>query len=279
VVSGALGTEGFDEQGLRAFAVAQVLDWYTHGYARREDRRWLLDGFARWWIARGDPVQQQLLERRAVAAARMEASVRSTRAALLQEWLSAREHLGDCLGEALAWQATSLLASHIGEDGLRTVVRTLIGQRAQPGALPLLRLASVDAVLRQAGAPDVQALSGSLLEATRSNVARDTAQVSPAQDWSARFEAAPMRGKTYELNYRVDASGTGTTLPFSVRYRRLGPWEGELSRAGLERVDALESGTLPTSFAQGERVFAAVEVRDPALACTVRLGAQRLEVQ
>lgn len=270
VVSGALGVEGFDEAGLRAFVVAQVLDWYTRGHARREDRRWLLDGFSRWWVARDDPEQQQLLERRAVAAARLESAVSSTSAGVvLQEWLGARERLGECLGEALAWQATSLLANDLGEEGLRSVVRTSIGRRSQPGGL---------ALLRQAEAPDAQSLSGSLFEAMRGEVAADTAQSAPTLDWSVRFEAAPMRGRTYELHYLVDAADAPTVLPFAVRYRRIGPWEGELSRAGLERVDALESGTLPTSFAQGERVFAAVEVRDPALACTVRLGARRLEV-
>jgi hypothetical protein len=280
VVSGALGAEGFDEPGLRAFIIAQVLDWYTRGHASREDRRWLLDGFSRWWIARDDPAQQQLLLRRSAAAARMEGFVDATSpGATLQEWLGSRERLGDCLGEALAWRATALLASSIGEEGMRSVVRTLFGKRSPPGTLALLVGHPVEEILRQAGALGVQSLAAGLQQAVRGESAGESAPVDPLLHWSVRFEAAPMRGTAYELHYLVDTPGTSTALPFSVRFKRIAPWEGELGRASLERVDALESGVLPTSFAQGERVFAAVEVRDPALACTVRLGAKRWEVQ
>jgi hypothetical protein len=64
-----------------------------------------------------------------------------------------------------------------------------------------------------------------------------------------------------------------------VRYLRIGPWDGELARASMERVDATAPGVLPASFPRGERVFTAVEMYSPQLQCTLRLGARRWQVQ
>jgi hypothetical protein len=51
-----------------------------------------------------------------------------------------------------------------------------------------------------------------------------------------------------------------------------------LDREYLARIDATRSGVLPRSFRRGQLLFAAVEMRDPNLACTVRLGARRWEL-
>jgi hypothetical protein len=89
-----------------------------------------------------------------------------------------------------------------------------------------------------------------------------------------------MRGTTYELHYAIEASGAAVPPPvYAIGYARIGPWQAEVPRASLERVDATTGGVLPTSFSRGERVLTVVEVPLPELACTVRVDARRWVVQ
>jgi hypothetical protein len=91
------------------------------------------------------------------------------------------------------------------------------------------------------------------------------------------FEAIAMGGSAFEVHYRLGAVNA-TNPPFAVRYAEIGPWETEIDRERLARVDATHLGVLPHSFQRGARVFAAIEVRDSQLACTLRLGARRWEL-
>ncbi len=86
-----------------------------------------------------------------------------------------------------------------------------------------------------------------------------------------------MNGGAFEVRYRLGAINA-TNPPFAVRYAEIGPWQPELDRESLARVDATRSGVLPRSFQHGTILFTAIELRDTHLACTLRLGARRWEL-
>ena len=148
VVRGAAGSGRFDEAGFRAFTLRQVLDWHSRGRASREPRRWLLEGFSRWHIARNDAAQRELLSLRSVAALQMLESGRIALAPALRRWLTTREHLGDCLGDALAWRATEWLSVSLGEEKFRQLARALFGQRPTSDIRAFLSEKTVDELLR-----------------------------------------------------------------------------------------------------------------------------------
>jgi hypothetical protein len=79
------------------------------------------------------------------------------------------------------------------------------------------------------------------------------------------------------VHYRLGAPNA-TNPPFAVRYAEIGPWQPEMDRESLARVDATRAGVLPRSFQRGAILFTAIELRDPHLACTLRLGARRWEL-
>lgn len=279
VVRGAAGSGRFDEAGFRAFTLRQVLDWHSRGRASREPRRWLLEGFSRWLIARNDAAQRELLSLRSVAALQMLESERIALAPALRKWLTTREQLGDCLGDALAWRATEWLSVSLGEENFRQLARALFGQRPTSDIRAFLSEKAVDELLQSAGAPAIDALADQLQRAIHAEGAGIADRVPSLLQWSVQFEAVPMRGSLFELRHAVTPPGSEPREPYAVRYKRLRPWDGELTRASMDRMDATASGVLPASFPRGERVFTAVEIYSPQLQCIVRLGARRWEVQ
>ncbi len=278
VVRGAVGAERFDEAGFRAFTLGKVLDWHSRHRASREPRRWLLDGFPRWRIARNDAAQRELLTLRSAAALQALESERGGLAPALRHWLTTREQLGDCLGDALAWRATQWLSESLGEARFGQLARALFGQRPTGDIRAFLSERPVDELLQNAGAPTVGALADKLQQAIHAEGAGQADRI-PLQPWSVKFEAVPMRGSIFELRHAVTPAGSEPPPPYAVRYMRVGPWDGELTRASMERVDAIAPGVLPASFPRGERVFTAVEMYSPQLQCTLRLGARRWQVQ
>lgn len=275
VVRGALGAPGFDAAGFRAYTLAHVLDWHMEGRAAREGRRWLLDGFSRWRVARSDATQRDLLTLRATAALQMIESRNESLEQAFDHWLTTREALGDCLGDSLAWRATQALADSMGEQKFRDFSRALFSERPPGDIRAFLGEKSVDTLLRRAGAPGMKSQAGDLQATMR----REAAVQATLPPWKVSFSAAPMRGSAFELRYAVASTDAAPLPPFAVRYTRVGPWKGELTRAGMERFDATASGVLPASFPRGEHVFTAVEVHSPQLGCALRFGARRWEIR
>ena len=64
------------------------------------------------------------------------------------------------------------------------------------------------------------------------------------------FQAIAMRGDALEVHYRLGASNAPNS-PFAVRYAEIGPWQPELDRDSLARVDTTGSAVLPRSFQRG----------------------------
>ena len=277
VLRAAISAEHFDQEEFRAYAVEQVLEWYTHDRAQQENRRWLLDGFTQWWIARASSTRQDQLTQRAALAARM-LHFESTRLdAQLRDWLMVREQLGDCLSDALAWRAVALLVEELGPDRFRRLTTMLFGKHLPDDARAPFLESSFNNAWRHADAPALPTFAEGLRAALQADQAGAAALPNAIVQEPVVFQAATMRGRAFEVHYRLGAINA-TNPPFAVRYAVIGPWQPEMDRESLARVDATRSGVLPQSFQRGAILFAAIELRDTHLACTLRLGARRWEL-
>jgi hypothetical protein len=279
VVRGAVGAARFDETAFRAFTLQQVLDWYSKGRASRESRRWLLDGFPRWYIVRNDAAQRELLTLRSVAALQALEAGEHGLAQALRHWLTTREQLGDCLGDALAWRVLEWLSASLDEERFQQLARTVLGQRPSTGIRAYLSEKPMDSLLQSAGAPMIETLAAQLQKAIQADGEANVNRLPLAPQWSAKIEAVSMRGALFELRHSLTVAGAEHPPPYAVRYLRVGPWDGELNRASMNRTDATAPGVLPASFVRGERLFTAVEMFSPQLQCTLRLDARRWQVQ
>lgn len=278
VLRAALGAERFNENAFRTYALVEALDWYSHSRARREDRLWLLDGFTQWWSTREDSKSQQKLQLRAAAGWLVLHRDGATIEDQLRHWLLAREQLGECLSDGLAWRAASLLNQQLGANRYRDLMKALFGARLpDDGRAPLFET-SLDRAWTQSGASPLPEFAHSLqaaLEAEQQSLAGQLRSIDLSHP---TFAAVSMGGRVYEVHYRLGEDGSKAS-PFAVRYTLIGPWETELDREGLARIDANRPGVLPNSFERGVKIFTAIERRDSQLDCTVRLGARRWEIQ
>lgn len=264
VLKGALGSDRFDLDGFRAFAAREVMTWHSRGRVTKEERRWLLDGFALGWPARENPARQKLLTARArAAAAALQPSART-----FAQWESTRETLGDCLADALAFEAVGVALEGLTADERRALIRDALGVRPPDDARAWLTERSTEALLEQHGAPTLDALAAKLRDRLAAGEAAPFA--------SLEVSGEKLGGRLYELRF---APRGGLPDTFALRYFTLSPWSAELTRADLGRFDATGAGVLPTTVVKGERLFVAAEVRDDALQCTLRVGARRWEVQ
>lgn len=278
VVRAAFDSDGFDRDGFRAYALAAWLRWHAREYASREQRRWLLDGFAQWLTARDQPERQLLLALRAAFALRVLESRQAGSGSVRRQWLSVREQLGTCLADALAWRMVSSLERDVGEQRFQALTRAAFAQRPPNDARAALLAPSLDQLLEQAGAPHGLVLDrqfGAMFAAEQLRLA-GSVNLIPLPP--VVFKARAMRGTTYEIHYQVGKPGVAEA-PFSVRYADLGPWDGELAAETLARVDTAQPGVLPASYLRGARVFTAVERREALLGCSVRIASQRWEVK
>ena len=278
VVRAAFNDEQFDRDGFRAFALSAWLHWYTLERAASEDRRWLLDGFAQWMIARELPQQQEKLALRAAFAARLLQQRHTSIDSTLRQWLSVREQLGTCLSDALAWRMMTSLAQHMGVARFQALNRAVLAVRPPGGAQAALFEPNFAQMLAQSQAPDLAALARQFDVVLRVEQARLAASLDQIAVPPVSFKALPMEGSAYEVHYMV-GKASGEQPAFSVRYVELDPWDAELGAEDLARVDATHAGVLPVSYARGTRLFTAVERREALLGCSVRLAAQRWETR
>lgn len=278
VLRAAFDDAQFDRDGFRAYAIASWLQWHSRDRLAREEVRWLLDGFSQWLAARGDPDRQALLALRAAAAARLLERRGMNAGSTLRQWLSAREQLGTCLGDALAWRMVASVEQQVGSQRFQALARRAFATRPPNDLRGLLFEPSVDQLFADAALPALPVLQRQFVAALQ----RDQASLAATLDRIAlptvTFSARQMRGGAFEVHYQTGKAGS-VVAPFSVRYRVLGPWESELANESLALVDATQSGVLPVSYGSGTRLFTAVEQRDPILGCSVRVASRRWEVQ
>jgi len=278
VVRAAFNSAGFDHDGFRAYALAAWLRWHARENASREERRWLLDGFAQWMAARDQPERQQALSLRAAVAARMLQAQPAGSGSAMQQWFSVRERLGTCLADALAWRMVSSLEQGLGEQRFQAVSRAALAARPPNDARAVLLAPSLDQLLEQAGAPHGAALARQFDAMFKADQLRLATRLDLIALPPVVFRARPMRGSSYEIHYQVGEPGA-VEAPFSVHYAELGPWDGQLAGETLARIDTARSGILPASYVAGARLFTAVERHEALLGCSVRVAAQRWEVK
>ena len=174
VVRAAFTNSQFDREGFRAYALASWMQWYSRGRAAKEQRRWLLDGAAQWLVARDLPQQQEKLALRAAFAARLLQARQRDAGSAVRQWLSVREELGACLGDALAWRMVSSLAQQMGEQRFQALSRAVLAVRPPDDARASLFEPSFAQLLAQAGAPDQAMLArqfGRLFSAEQARLA------------------------------------------------------------------------------------------------------------
>ena len=278
VVRAAFNSPDFDRDGFRAYALSAWLRWYSNDRLASEERRWLLDGFTQWLPARSLPQRQEILTLRAALAARALSARQIGMDSALGQWLTTREELGACLGDALAWRMAMSLEQQLGPQGFQTLARSVFAAPHPKDMHSLLTDPSLAEVLVRAQVPPLPALALRFEKDLRA----DQARLGPALDQlalpSVVFSTKSMGGKAFEVHYQVGKAGA-VLAPFSVRYLELGPWAGELANEALAQVDSARSGVLPASYARGTRLFTAVEQRDARLGCNVRIASSRWEVQ
>ena len=278
VVRAAFGSEQFDRDAFRAYALAAWLAWHTRERAGMEERRWLLDGFAQWMALRGRPERHETMALRAALAARLLQQQKISIDGALHRWLGVREQLGTCLSDALAWRMVSSMAQQMGAPQFQSFSRALLAVRPAPDARASLFEPGLERLLANAKAPGVAALATRFEGVIAAEQTRLAAKLQQLALPSASFKALPMEGSVYEVHYLVGKAGSAPA-PFAVRYAELGPWDAALQGEKLARVDSERSGVLPASFERGARLFTAVDMREPQLGCNVRLAAQRWEVR
>ena len=279
VLRAAFASAQFDNDGLRAYALSEWLRWHSFDQAASEERRWLLDGFAQWSIAQALPQRQQQLALRAALAARLLRERHLSVEQALGQWFTAREQLGGCLADALAWDLVSTLHARLGEPGFQAFARAALAEHRSREAWGRWSRPSLAEQLALAHAPDLPTLARQVEGGRGGQAARFAAALDALGLAPIRFKAAPMAGGgAFEVAYQVGAPGAAAA-PFAVRYVELKPWDGELAEESLARVDATANGVLPASFARGTRLFTAVERRIDSLGCTARLAAQRWELK
>lgn len=276
VVQAALADPALDPRELRAFVVWQVLDWHSRRRAQREARRWLLDGFARWWVLSREPGGPPPTEAlRSAEAARRE----DLRAGTLARWLSARERLGDCLADALAARVVAVLADRLGPERFQAFARSAFSKRPPDDLRAFLTERSVESLLAAQSGPtlgELGALAREAVEASRPSLAPGLAQV---RRFVTEAQPAPASRASLEVRLALRPDPDAGPVDYTVLYRALQPWADELTRVELSRFDTRGRGVLPQTFPRGTRLFSAFEVREPALGCAVRLDARRWELR
>ncbi len=260
VMKAAFAGAGFDGRRFRASVLEEVLAWYSRKRSRREPISWFSAGLATQWVARDEP--NALLRLRAAAAGPV------TREAL-RDWLTTREKLGPCLASAVEAGLVDAVKA-LDPAGFQALARTTLGGE-RPGQDFRATL------FRKDLAVDLDRVAAGFEE----RVSAD--RVAFAEPLARRQKLTPQvkletvgRGSGIEVHHALSSEG-GDPVDYTVRYATLGPWAG--AEPALSSFSTQGSGVLPQVFPRGTLLFSAFEAEEPALECTVRLGAQRQELQ
>ncbi|MGC4120617.1 MAG: hypothetical protein QM765_39775 [Myxococcales bacterium] len=273
VVKAALSNPALDERDLRAFVTGEVLSWHSRGRLLREDRLWLLEGFARAFVARNELSDRELLRFAAAGIAGFPEDG-------LERWYTTRERLGSCVADAVAQIAVTGLAEDLGPKW-QAFAREALGVRpekdfrASLSEKPLAVIYAAHAQGKPRRFSDFVRAKLDEVRATRGQEIADLAALEPAQ--SAVHVSRTAAEVRHQL--RSKASPGGGEVAYAFRYAELGPWTGPLDPEDLGRLDTVGQGVMPLVPQLGARLFTAFEVQDARLGCALRLSAGRWEVQ
>jgi hypothetical protein len=256
VLQANLADDRFDPVNLRYRVLHSIVGDVTKNRGLEEDRHWLLDGLATWWVVRGDDAARALQRRRA-AAAPVGLSTRS-----LARWDETFERLGDCFGMAVSFTLVDALAEDVGEDAVVDVFRRVF-VKPRGDVRDVLFEEKLGAVLKTKGV-DFEALVARA-ESARRNVG------TPPSRYEGAVELVPQGGGQWRAAFTLSKDGQPVTR-FRGLSAQAGPWEAGMGDTELSRVDARTVRALATGvFASGERLFFAIEVDDADLRCSARV--------
>jgi len=279
----------WDAAGFVAHATREWIAAHGSGRARFEPKRWLHDGFSRWWAERDaprpvGPDSQAWL--RGVWAARAAPPA----AADIVAWHRFRERVGEKPAEGLAYTLVLELESAGGRAAVLALAREVFGrtpapdvreawyERANPLPAVFLRAAGLDwdAFLARWRAGIDRALADPRVAAALAAVPEGTAEL--------HVEAGEggLRSVGYRFAFsRAPAPGVLCALVHAP----LGPFDAELAEPELRRREhpwpagaAQAEWTLVGRYGAGQRAFLALEVDCPALGCPLRLAAERRDL-
>jgi hypothetical protein len=270
-------------------AVRETLLGVTNGRADFETRRWLHDGFSRWWAEEHTPAdagRERRLVLRALVAMRLGTPTRDT----VLRWDRYRERVGPEVAEAVAWSAVRFLAQAHGRARVLALASALLGRRARGDVRDTIaewRHPMTEVFARTVGVTWDTFVTQWHLHLDALHQDPDVAVALAAiPQLSAAIDPAVEGGSERPIGHHVRADPplpAGTV--WALVHKRLSPWDEEIDVRSLQRdgyVWASEAGadarTLRGSYGAGERVFLAVEVEPAALGCPLRLAATRLDL-
>ena len=273
VVKAALASPALVDRDLRSYVVSRVLSWHSRGRLALEERRWLLDGFARRWRSEGTPGTREVARLAAAGLTDLPDDA-------LERWYTTRERLGTCLSDSVAQEAVSVLAERLGPERFQAFAREALGVRPPRDVRALLAERRVPDLLAAHSAPTLAELVAEVrarIGAAKQADAAGFAQLSSLQP--SRKEAR-VASASVEVRHALRSTDSARPpISYAFRYVQLGPWADEITPEFLGRIDAVGQGVMPFVVPVGTRLFTAFEVQDARLGCAVRLAAGRWEVQ
>lgn len=276
-----------DAAALEAHVVREVIDERTTHRAHFEPKRWVHDGFARWWVERDAPEEAHALVRnRALWATRQG----GPDAATVQRWNTTRERLGERIAEALAWSGLRALEAEKGRDAVLALARDLFGRDVPSDATETFRewREPMPVVFERATGlgwePFLEKWRAWLERERAAPAAREALARVPEGKGVLAFAKGDGLARTVSYRFELERPPAAGTL-CALIHDRLGPFDYELTPSKVRREEhaweagATSAGWEYAGFGAGERAFLGLEVDSEELACPLRLTTLRTEIE
>jgi hypothetical protein len=271
---------GWDSRGLVAYVLRATLSHRTKGRAAFEPKRWLHDGFSRWWAERGATGGKAWP--RALWATR----ARRIDAELIRRWTLYREQAGEVVAEGVAYSGLVVLERLRGEQAVLSLAKAVYGRRPFDDVREVLweRDHPMARVFTDATGMDWQgfldAWNHALDEGRATEEGKRLLASIPEARVTLKVEAGAgdVRSVDYAFAFaQPPAAGTLCALVHAP----LGPYDFELEPHDLFREEHTATDRtfkLVGRYGKGARAFLALEVESEALDASLRLHAERRDV-
>lgn len=275
---------------LEAFLIRGVLDHTTKERSRFEAKRWLHDGFSRWWATHGLDEADTAADPVLVARARVALRYIDSLPEVVPKWTYLRERIGEPLAEALAYCAVKMLEEKAGRDAVLGLARSILGRSPPEDAREMLYEWShpMAKIFSEATGENWDAFPGAWEEWITAH-ARSTDVVEVLADvpiLTGSVDISAGEGAIREIagHFSGAESNPAPRTECVILHRKLSPFDDELHPKTLLREEMDCSRNLPSisligRYGPGERIFIALEFASPALGVPVRISARRMVVE